>query len=149
MGRFYPGRKCITCPLLPPPSTLVPLRCMIVNDHFTVCTNTKSLCNTPETNKLYLSEKQKLKIRSDTGEAGFKTTSKHFQACHLHIRICHIFWVYFNNYLKKGNKWSEVAQSCPTLCDPMNSSLPGSSIHGIFQARVPEWFAISFSRKEQ
>ena len=34
---------------------------------------------------------------------------------------------------------SEVAQSCPTLCDPMNCSLPGSSIHGIFQARVLEW----------
>ena len=34
---------------------------------------------------------------------------------------------------------SEVAQSCPTLSDPMDCSLPGSSIHGIFQARVPEW----------
>ena len=43
-------------------------------------------------------------------------------------------------------KWSEVAQSCPTLCDPMDCSLQGSSIHGIFQARVPEWGAISFSR---
>ena len=42
-------------------------------------------------------------------------------------------------------KWSEVAQSCPTLCDPMDCSLPGSSIHGIFQARVLEWVAISFS----
>ena len=43
-------------------------------------------------------------------------------------------------------KWSEVAQSCPTLCDPMDCSLPGSSIHGIFQARVLEWVSISFSR---
>ena len=42
--------------------------------------------------------------------------------------------------------WSEVAQSCPTLCDPMDCSLPGSSVHGIFQARVLEWVAISFSR---
>ena len=40
---------------------------------------------------------------------------------------------------------SEVAQSCPTLSDPMDCSLPGSSIHGIFQARVPEWGAIAFS----
>ena len=40
----------------------------------------------------------------------------------------------------------EVAQSCPTLCDPMDCSLPGSSVHGIFQARVLEWVAISFSR---
>ena len=42
---------------------------------------------------------------------------------------------------------SEVAQSCPTLCDPMDCSLPGSSIHGIFQARILEWVAISFSRR--
>ena len=38
---------------------------------------------------------------------------------------------------------SEVAQSCPTLNDPMDYSLPGSSIHGIFQARVLEWGAIA------
>ena len=40
---------------------------------------------------------------------------------------------------------SEVAQSCPTLCDPMCCSLPGSSVHGIFQAIVLVWMAISFS----
>ena len=40
---------------------------------------------------------------------------------------------------------SKVAQSCPTPCDPMDFSLPGSSIHGIFQARVPEGGAIAFS----
>ena len=40
---------------------------------------------------------------------------------------------------------SEVAQSCPTLSDPMDCSIPGSSIHGIFQARVLEWGAIAFS----
>ena len=40
---------------------------------------------------------------------------------------------------------SEVAQLCPTLIDPMDCSLPGSSIHGIFQARVLEWGAIAFS----
>ena len=40
---------------------------------------------------------------------------------------------------------SEVAQSCPTLSDPVDCSLPGSSIHGIFQARVLEWGAIAFS----
>ena len=38
----------------------------------------------------------------------------------------------------------EVAQSCPTLRDPMDCSLPGSSVHGIFQARVLEWGAIAF-----
>ena len=40
---------------------------------------------------------------------------------------------------------SEVAQSCLTLSDPMDCSLPGSSVHGIFQARVLEWGAIAFS----
>ena len=40
---------------------------------------------------------------------------------------------------------SEVAQSCPTLSAPMDCSLPGSSIHGIFQARVLQWVAIAFS----
>ena len=41
---------------------------------------------------------------------------------------------------------SEVTQSWPTLCDPMDCSLPGASVHGIFQARILEWVAISFSR---
>ena len=41
---------------------------------------------------------------------------------------------------------SEVAQSCLTLRDPMDYSLPGSSVHGIFQARVLEWVAIAFSK---
>ena len=40
-------------------------------------------------------------------------------------------------------------QLCPTLCDPMDCSLPGSSVHGIFQARVLEWGAIAFSNLEQ
>ena len=42
---------------------------------------------------------------------------------------------------------SEVAQSCSTLRDPMDYSLPGSSVHGILQARILEWVAISFSRR--
>ena len=50
-----------------------------------------------------------------------------------------------HNLLKQESE-SEVAQSCPTLCDPMGCSLPGSSVHGIFQAMVLEWIAISFSR---
>ena len=41
---------------------------------------------------------------------------------------------------------SEVIQSCPTLSDPMDCSFPGSSVHGIFQARVLEWGAIAFSK---
>ena len=46
---------------------------------------------------------------------------------------------------RKVKSESEVAQSCPTLSDPMDCSLPGSSIHGILQARVVEWGAIAFS----
>ena len=42
---------------------------------------------------------------------------------------------------------SEVAQSCPALSDPMDCSPPGSSVHGIFQARVLEWGAIAFSAR--
>ena len=41
---------------------------------------------------------------------------------------------------------TEVAQSCLTLCDPMDCSPPGSSVHGIFQAWILEWVAVSFSR---
>ena len=44
----------------------------------------------------------------------------------------------------KEKKESEVVQSCPTVCDAMDCSLPGSSVHGIFQAIVLEWIAISF-----
>ena len=42
-----------------------------------------------------------------------------------------------------AKKESEVTQSCPTLCDLMDGSLPGSSVHGIFQARILEWVAVS------
>ena len=55
---------------------------------------------------------------------------------------CHFLLQYM-----KVKSESEVAQSCTTLCDPMDYSLPGSSIHGIFQARVLEWVAIAFSTK--
>jgi len=43
---------------------------------------------------------------------------------------------------------AKLLQSCPTLSDPMDCSLPGSSVHGIFQARVLEWVAIAFSANE-
>ena len=42
---------------------------------------------------------------------------------------------------------SEVTESCPTLSDPMDCSLPDSSVHGSFQARVLEWSAIAFTRE--
>ena len=49
---------------------------------------------------------------------------------------------------KRREVWSEVAQSCPILCDPMDCSPPGSSIHGILQATVLEWGAIAFSEPQ-
>ena len=54
-------------------------------------------------------------------------------------------WRSFRNWGREG-KWSEVTQSCLTLCDPVDCSPPGSSVHGILQARILEWVAISFSR---
>ena len=48
---------------------------------------------------------------------------------------------------RKVKSESEVGQSCPTLSNPMDCSLPGSSVHGIFQARVLEWVAIPFSTR--
>ena len=58
-----------------------------------------------------------------------------------------ILFVNWYSHLKVyKSRLSEVAQSCPTLCNPMDSSQPGSSVHGIFQVRILEWVAISFSR---
>ena len=51
----------------------------------------------------------------------------------------------FPSPMHESEKWKWVAQLCPTLSDPMDCSLPGSSIHGILQARVLEWGAIVFS----
>ena len=67
--------------------------------------------------------------------------------------VCLFFFFFWWNptfscqsLFSKYESESEVAQSCLTLCDPMGCSLPGSSVHGIFQARILEWVAISFSR---
>ena len=51
----------------------------------------------------------------------------------------------FPSPMHESEKWREVTESCPTLSDPIDCSLPGSSIHGSFQARVLEWGAIAFS----
>ena len=56
---------------------------------------------------------------------------------------CHVFLQCI-----KVKSESEVTESCPTLSDPMDCSLPGSSVHGSFQARVLEWGAIAFSNSD-
>ena len=66
-------------------------------------------------------------------------SSKNFAKCY------HFLIAFFKRVLLKKNV-CEVAQSCQTLCYPMEYNPPGSSVHGIFQARILEWVAISFSR---
>ena len=70
-------------------------------------------------------------------------------SCHLRNPFDSNIWA--ANYIPKDFHLtihpSEVAQSCPTLCNPMDCSPPGSSVHGILQARILEWVAISFSRR--
>ena len=56
------------------------------------------------------------------------------------FKICMLYCILYLHF------WREVAQPCPLFCDPMDCSLPGSSIHGILQARIVEWAAISCSK---
>ena len=73
---------------------------------------------------------------------------RNFTATYNH-RIIHLIFFHWNIYsivlISAAAAAAKSLQSCPTLCDPMDRSLPGSSVHGIFQARVLEWGAIAFS----
>ena len=60
------------------------------------------------------------------------------------LRLWQLKIIAFHKKASQGG--SEVPQSCLTLCDQMDCSLPGSSVHGVIQARIMEWVAISFSR---
>ena len=62
-------------------------------------------------------------------------------------KVHKLFMLVFTRLKDCVKSESEVAQSCPTLCNPIDCSLPGSSIHGIFQARVLEWGAICFFKR--
>ena len=64
----------------------------------------------------------------------------------LHIYNSMYMKVWNREICRERKQISEVAQLSPTLCDPMDCSLPGSSVHEIFQERILEWVAISFSR---
>ena len=55
-------------------------------------------------------------------------------------------WPISSHFYQLPSPENLVSQSCPTLCDPTDCSPPGFSVHGILQARIPEWVAISFSR---
>ena len=86
----------------------------------------------------------------------FHTVTHFFFLCDLPVWFIFLLFLSFEtslfsssmagtHYTSVSDTMSEVAQPYPTLCDPMDCSLPGS-IHGIFQARILEWVAISFSR---
>ena len=63
------------------------------------------------------------------------------------MQIIYLIRELYPKYIKNSYRKLElVAQSCKTVCDPMHCSPPGCSVHGIFQARIPEWVVISFSR---
>ena len=61
-------------------------------------------------------------------------------------KLLHTAWI--NNKVLLHSTAAKLLQSCPTLCDPIDSSPPGSYIHGILQARTLEWVAISFSSEK-
>ena len=67
----------------------------------------------------------------------------YIESLYVHIFFFFTFLTVVDNL--KSESEIEVAQSCPTLCDPVNCRLPGFSIHGILQAKVLEWDAIAFS----
>ena len=64
----------------------------------------------------------------------------------MNVLNCTLKMMTMVNFMSSPIYKSEVAQLCLTLCNPMDCSPPGSSVHGILQARVLEWAAISFSR---
>ena len=68
---------------------------------------------------------------------------KYAKETHINLNMCGLFC---QLSLTESESETEAAQSCPTLCYPMDCSLPGSAVPGIFQARMLEWAAISFSK---
>ena len=77
----------------------------------------------------------------------YTTLVSHLRASFFRVSVKWGYYCAASAYVDTKVKWvSEVTQSCPTLCDPMDCSPPGSSVHGILQARILEWVAISFSR---
>ena len=81
-------------------------------------------------------QKQQLELKQQTGS---KLGKEYVKAVYCHP-------AYLPYMQSESESESEVAQLCLTLCDPMDGNLSGSVVHGIFQARILEWAAISFSR---
>ena len=87
-------------------------------------------------------------VQENSGGAQREETPAHYTVLPTsqNPSCCNPSWLKDAHATRRTLWVSEVAQSCPTLCDPMDCSLQCSSVHGIFQARVLEWVAISFSR---
>ena len=83
---------------------------------------------------------EQVAISFSRGSSRFKDRTQVSQTLYL---LSHKGTLIANRYLQLP---CSVSQSCATLCDPMNCSLPGSSVHGISQTRILEWAAISFCR---
>ena len=84
-------------------------------------------------------------VLEDRPHAAAASETEHLPAIKFMTRLESPLHCLLHNTIYQSESESEVAQSCPTLGDSMDCSLPGSSIHGIFQARILEWVAISFS----
>ena len=103
----------------------------------------------------------RVKSPSILGLIAFESTTRYFLkllgesfvSCLVLSALCtivcgvNIRWPTEGHYIFCSESESEVAQLCPTLCNTVDCSLPGFSVHGIFQARVLEWVAISLSRR--
>ena len=83
-------------------------------------------------------KKQQLELDMEQ-QTGFKSGKEYIK-----VIYCHSAYL---TYMQDSESESEVAQSCSTLCDPVDCCPLGSSIHGFLQARILEWVAISFSRE--
>ena len=81
----------------------------------------------------------------NTGEGSHSLLQGIFPTQGSNPDLLHCRQILYHLSHRESESESEVAQSCPALCNPVDCSPPGSSIHGIFQARVLEWVAISFS----
>ena len=95
-----------------------------------------------ETNQTLHGVNTRISIETIQNETEKKDLKQKKSSSSLNIHVLRCSW-------KGGQAGASAAakslQSCPTLCDPIDSSLPGSSVHGIFQVRVLEWGAIAFS----
>ena len=94
-------------------------------------------------NQIYFKELAHIIVETDKSKICTVASWRHREKLLLGVQVQRILSV--SGEVRKESE-SEVAQSCPTLCDPTDCSLPGFSVHGIFQAIVLEWTAISFSR---